>query len=419
MTENEFLFTTENSGFNRISHQLIRGLAILLVVITTACSGADDDTWVPEHILEMENVRIYDHADIEAADTLTLVREQVFMDTDENPISSFGAVLSDSFGRVLIGDRSQFAIHVFDRDGDYIGRFGREGSGPGEFRWVGGMDLHNNRLYIHDVNGRRINIFNLGSDAYALPVFESAVMIGSDNWENFPEPGFVNPGFHSVRSDGSILLASRTSPVLYREYPDSIGVNRYYFWNSNSNQQPEAIFEISEPKHIVTDWFIIPPPFATRGLMAKSGNDRIFSANTRDFLIKTYEADGGYKSAFYYPLQKRELTRSDAVKSVEQHGEELQDAVRSMPIPDTWPALRQIFADNSGRLWVLVYPENDGINEWYVMEESGKLLARFELPDATSIARVNNEFLYTRETDEETGLQQVVRYRIEIGDKDD
>jgi len=139
----------------------------------------------------------------------------------------------------------------------------------------------------------------------------------------------------------------------------------------------------------------------------------ISSLDYGDFLIKKHDAQGEYQSAFYYPVEKPALSREEAMNSVDDH-EQLQDAVQSMQIPDTWPALQRMFADNTGRLWVSVYTENDEINKWYILEESGELLARFVLPGETTIARVNDNSLYTRETDEETDLQQVVRYRVEL-----
>ncbi|MEX0660930.1 MAG: 6-bladed beta-propeller [Balneolaceae bacterium] len=386
---------------------------VLLLLIVNGCGINKNDTTAPDYVLEMEHVTIFSEDDIANADSLRLIPEQIFKDTDEHPIATYGSVVVDGFGRVFIGDRTQYSIHVFDHDGGYLGRFGGEGSGPGEFQWLGRMNIQNNRLYVYDPNGRKINIFNLGTDSRNLPEYESAIVIGSDSWDDFPEPGFVNPGFHSVGKDNSILLFSGTSPFVYRDHPDSIGVKRYYRWNGDHDEQPEVVFEIDEPRHIVTEWFLIPPPFATSGIMATSEDDLIYSAYTDDFLIQKHNALGEYQSAFYYPFEKRALSREEAVKSVDDH-EQLQDAVQSMPIPDTWPAVREMFVDNAERLWILVYAKNDEINKWYVLEESGGLLARFELPGGTSIAKVNDMSLYTRETDEETGLQQVVRYSIEM-----
>jgi len=388
-------------------------LVILLLVAVIGCTGSDRKIQAPDHILEMENVTIFTSEDIESADTLSLVPEQVFRDTDENPITRFGTVIADDFGRVLIGDSQQQVIHVFQQDGHYLGKIGGEGDGPGEFRWVGGMNIHDNRLFAYDVNGRRVNLFELGSDARNLPEYKVAIVIGGESWDSFPEPGFMNPGFQSVKSDGSLLLTSRTSPILYRENPDSIGVRRYYSWSGDHSHKPEAILDIPEPKHIVTEWFLIPPPFESRGLFAMTSDDRIYTANTAEILIHSHDAEGNDLSSYYYPFENRELTRREAVESVDDHVQ-LRDAVQSMQIPGTWPALQQMFADDFGRIWISVYTENKNTAEWWVLEESGGLLARFDLSDELSIARVDQNHLYTRETDEETGLQQVVRYRIEF-----
>jgi hypothetical protein len=398
----------------RAVHRITGSAAVILLLITfSSCTWSDQNIHVPDHILEIENVTVYSHADIESADTLRLVREQIFSDTEENPISSFSSIVNDSMGRVYIGDPRQYTIHLFKDDGSYLGRFGREGSGPGEFRWVGGMVIHENLLYAYDVNGRRIHLFELGSDARNMPVYETSIVLGGEHWDDFPEPGFMNPAFHTIKSDGTLLLSSHTSPFLYREHPDSLGVRRYYRWSGDPDQKPESIFEIPEPKHIVTEFFLIPPPFESRGLFAITGSDRIYWANTAEILIQSHNREGQDASAFYYPFEHRTLTRSEAIESVDDH-EQLRDAVQSMQIPDTWPALQRMIADNSGRIWLSVYTERDQADEWWVLEESGELLARFHLSDWQSIARIDQHHLYIRETEPESGNQLVVRYRIEL-----
>lgn len=49
-----------------------------------------------------------------------------------------------------------------------------------------------------------------------------------------------------------------------------------------------------------------------------------------------------------------------------------------------------------------------------VREEISELIAKFEWPRDEPIEVVNNGKMYTRQTDDETGLQQVVRYGIEM-----
>jgi len=386
-------------------------IAALLLLLFVGCSETGEHNDVPNHILEMENVTIFSEKDISRADTVYFEIEQLFSDTETEPISTFGSVISDRYGRVYVGDSQQRAIHVFMPDGRYLGRIGRDGDGPGEFRWVGQLSIHDQQIYAYDPNGRKINLFEIGDNPDTLPEFISDISLGSDNWENVTEPNFLNPVFHSVLSDGDIILNTRTSPLLYRQHPDSVGVSNYYLWSRFDQASPRKILQTRQPKHIVTEWFIIPPPFENKEIMAISGKDQFFIANTEEFLIRIINPEGDYHSAFYYPSTKAPLTRDAAVKSVDQH-EQLMNAVQSMELPDSWPVLRLIFVDDENRLWVSANVDDTNIYEWWILQETGKLIAKFEWPRNERIAAVKDGKMYTLQTDEETGLQQVVRYRI-------
>jgi hypothetical protein len=394
-------------------HMIWKRIAVLIAAgILVGCSGGETAD-VPEHILQMENVTIYSHEDVAGADTVRLVRDQVFGDDENLLIGTVGQVRTDAFGRVLISDSQQRTIHLFDSDGRYLTHFGREGDGPGEFQWMGTMQIRSNELVAYDPNGRKLNIFDLGTGTESEPELSNTIRISGESWDEFPEPGFTNPVFHSLRGDGSMLLHSRSSPLGYREDPDFEGVERYYRTVAGSSQAPEPVFEVEMPDHIVTEWFTIPPPFAAREIMTVSPVDRIYSARTDYFLIRKHDSEGNEVRAFYYPFSQKELTRADAVQSVEGQ-EQLEDAVRRMDLPEKWPALNRMFIDDTSRIWVSVITEHDDIDEWWLLGESGELQARFSVDESKRIVHVNGNSLYTQEDDEETGLQTVVRYRMEM-----
>lgn len=58
--------------------------------------------------------------------------------------------------------------------------------------------------------------------------------------------------------------------------------------------------------------------------------------------------------------------------------------------------------------------EDFEVYEWWILEETGELITTFEWPRDERIEVIKNGKMYTRQTDEESGLQQVVRYRAEI-----
>lgn len=73
-----------------------------------------------------------------------------------------------------------------------------------------------------------------------------------------------------------------------------------------------------------------------------------------------------------------------------------------------------MFFDDEDRLWVSTIIDSNEVYEWWVLKNTGAVITQFEWPRGKPIEVVNNGYLYTRETDEETRIQEIVRYRIEM-----
>ena len=68
-------------------------------------------------------------------------------------------------GYVVTTDRTEKEIHLFNKKRAHLGKFGREGRGPGEF--MGAIKLHvgeDSHLYTYDSRLRRISRFKVDSD---------------------------------------------------------------------------------------------------------------------------------------------------------------------------------------------------------------------------------------------------------------
>lgn len=86
-----------------------------------------------------------------------------------------------------------------------------------------------------------------------------------------------------------------------------------------------------------------------------------------------------------------------------------------MDLPQTWPVLTEMKIDDQDRLWIATTVENMNVYEWWVLDASdGSLWARFTWPRYKPIEVIKDGKLYTRETEKETGLEEIVRYNIEI-----
>lgn len=70
-------------------------------------------------------------------------------------------VVVDNEGSVLILDAGNHKVKKFDRDGKYLGSFGKKGIGPGEFVGATHMDIFTNGdIIINDLSVRVVNIFD-------------------------------------------------------------------------------------------------------------------------------------------------------------------------------------------------------------------------------------------------------------------
>ncbi|MDR8393828.1 hypothetical protein NC796_21930 [Aliifodinibius sp. S!AR15-10] len=159
-----------------------------------------------------------------------------------------------------------------------------------------------------------------------------------------------------------------------------------------------------------------------RPIVEPSGDDNIYLARTKHFLIEKLDPNGNYIRAFYYPVKRKKFSPQDAIQATEEKYVEYVSEWRvsviknadEENIPDKWPALNTMLIDDKNRIWASLIVNNEEVYQWWVLENSGKLIVRFTWPRSRSIEVVKDGYLYAKKTDEETGLAKVVRYRIDM-----
>ena len=154
------------------------------------------------------------------------------------------------------------------------------------------------------------------------------------------------------------------------------------------------------------------PQLFTQPIVATSDNGDIYVAMSDHLLIRKYSLDGDYQSAFYHPFEHLKMNRDDAINA--QVTELLADIVSQNDLLEAWPAMDRMLVDDEGRIWISTIVGILDVYEWWILEESGELITKFDWPRDELIVIIKNGKMYTRETDEESGLVQVVRYGIEL-----
>ena len=81
--------------------------------------------------------------------------------TGRGQLSNPSGIVTDMYGFILVTDYGNHCVSIFDKDGVFVHRFGSKGSGHGQFSSPYGMAISpTGDIYISDGNNKRIQIFS-------------------------------------------------------------------------------------------------------------------------------------------------------------------------------------------------------------------------------------------------------------------
>lgn len=382
---------------------------VFLLIFLTGCSTENKDLILPNHIKDVDNLTIYSDSE-KGKSVIDFKKDKVVGDTDTVFIEKVGNISVDEKNRIYIADAPQYTIHLYSSDGDYLSSVGREGDGPGEFRDVSHIQVAENQLFVFDRNQQRVVRFSPDS----LSNYHTVNIADNRNSVDELSETFLNKLY--IKENETFLMSFTKSdiPEGIKNWEKIENIAMYYFLDKNGQVASDKLFEVKSSIELLAamgqlsvGW---PADFLGKSLLALSDEGQIFETWSNDFLIKTYTPEGNYQQAFYYPFEKVPLNPNSAFAD----NELIQRGVGSIDFPDTWPVLDNMLVDDENRLWISTIVEDFEIYEWWILEETGELITKFEWPRDEPIEVVKNGYMYTCQTDEETGLQQVVRYGIEM-----
>ncbi len=403
-----------------ICTSLNRMLIVAFTAFLFACNSEPRQSIVPEHLDEIENLTIFSGNSSPNVD-ISFEHEISIGDSPEQPIGTMGGFTVDNLGRVYISDHQEKTLHVFEADGTYLSNVGRSGSGPGEYTVGPFPTVKSDQLFVLDPMRLLMNIYTTNN-------FELIRTINVNPTNKGSFDGLDETHVNQIMIIDEERFLVRMSTFI-REFADKAGElkddKNIYFYLMGDDARltgplivPVTLYEITGR---VPEQFQFQGPFArvapspqlfTKPLVAASENGEIVAAMSDHILIRRYTSDGDYQSAFYHPFEHLKMNRDDAINA--QVTELLADIVSQNDLLEAWPAMDRMLVDDEGRIWISTIVENFDVYEWWILEESGELITKFDWPRDELIVIIKNGKMYTRETDEESGLVQVVRYGIEL-----
>jgi hypothetical protein len=408
--------------------------SLLILLLLTNCSPQEEEK--PERFPKLSNLTVIP-ADIQPENTIQLQRDTSYGSTTDLLIDKIGSIAVDDSGRVYFTTGGPNGIHIFNPDGQYLTHIGRKGRGPGEFMHdYPGIHIISDRLYAIDLLSYRISAFSVDS----LKLIRT-ISINPTNKIKALDDYYI----HQIipEEDGTFLVSFKKFLREVSDLPEGMKIDtltrRYYPMDKEGSLIPKQVLKIQDQPVVIGSIFQNIGPvslnFFSKPLVTVSNDGSIYAAHSKDFLIKKYRPDGEYLRAFYHPYQNVSLTRETALggsnasisrlipamsgegmseSMIQKMMNNRQRLIRQIDLPPNWPALNDLLVDDENRLWLSTIVEDFEIYEWWLLEETGELIAKFEWSRDKPIKLVRNDYIYTRETEEETGLQTIVKYRVEI-----
>ena len=405
-----------------------RTLAILFCLLLVNCEGDSMPEYIqildeiPQHIQEVENLTVYP-GDAEPLYSIELIPEQDFGADSGSWLAIIKDAVVNDNDHLIIWDvnteGSSFPppnrLNVFNQDGTFHTQIGGNGRGPGEFIMLMAMNTGNGNVYALDHTNQRLNVYN--ADDYS---FERSTLIEQWNVHSHEEVEELGFGRLDIRNDGNHLTA---------------------FFDRVPNSDRQRIFKLMlidtdgnvlnpEPLEFPAGFTIRPqttPPgpsltllFMGHTITALSRDMALYSAWTRDFLIKKHDANGVYQSAIYYPVTGLPFDLRDHTESSRYNIRDIRNAFENSDeeLPETNVVLDDLIVDDENRIWAAVPMDPLRENyEWWILAPSGELLAKLQRPRNKTIFDIKDGYLYAKEIDEETDSEYVVKYQVELTER--
>lgn len=324
---------------------------------------------------------------------------EIWVSPAEADLSSFNHVAVDSRGNVHVPDFYRHRVVTFGADGRVVRTFGRQGSGPNEFRAIRTVQvLPADSVLVFDGSLGRVSVFapDSGREAYVVTLRGAAPWALERTRANDAYLARYEPGFQFVQG----------ADIRPRE-------DRVRVLNADGTVRKEIV-RFPARSFIVYDQTVTPNPWGHNGFVRLDSQDRLHYVWSDTLGVATYDLQGQRVGAFRSDYTPPPVTRADLEGHLSTGPESGRARLRSAlqdSLPSRWPAVRGLLVDDQDRLWLeLAGPPTDEV-EWAAFSPAGAYLGSMLVPAGTSVYQIRGSSVFVKKEDEE-GAPRLALYRM-------
>jgi hypothetical protein len=294
--------------------------------------------------------------------------------------SQIRSVAVDDEERIYVLDNKENNVKIYDKNGEFVKKFGRKGQGPGEFHLPRAVAITNqDEILVQNI--RSLAFFSLEGD------FKRSLSIDQ-----------MRLGTINIDSDGNITsLCSIREDENPRYELKKFDSELNYLYSLGSSPLANSRRDGFNPLFPVLRWNVI-------------NRNQIVCGYMKEYELKVFDAKGNLIRKILKEYTPLEVTQEDVDERLQ--GEKLPPQMKeNMVIPKYHCPFRWMIADEKGRIFVWTYERViDGEGYYYdVFDADGKYIVKVPLKSRPFLYK--NSKLYTVEEDEE-GYQYVKRYKV-------
>jgi hypothetical protein len=356
----------------------------------------------------------------------------------DDPEAGFSAVTGvevDRDGNLYVLEAQEKEVRVFDREGIRIRTLGREGEGPGEFRYVSRFGLVGDTVWVLDYGLQRTTLFH-----------REGPLLSTGSWAG------VSVAFGSGGSTGNVGPFQMRRDGLFTSRIVGIAVAMGAGPSQDSLRIPEVLFHPSGAVVDTVGWEVQPPAPSSSGQRVEVGGT--------GYSVPRPPSDGPLRAEFPDGLWlvKRPVARADTVSRLSltrldlqgdtalsrlyryaprRYSDEVLDslampinvrrrAARSgadpeavmnriraaMEVPEFQPPVLETVAGPGGTLWLRREDGGGLAHRWLIVGPDGTPRGHVEVLRRSRVRWVGEEEFVTVERDE-YDVPWVVRFRLE------
>ena len=313
-------------------------------------------------------------------------------------------------GRLVVPLGGSSDIRLFGRDGEFVGRFGGDGEGPGEFRYLSAAWPRGDTIEAFDSRLRRISRFLpdgtvevVGIASGEYPDMSVAVGPLAEGWAL----GGVVAGGYGER-DGIVVHHFDRNGAHLGELGSLKGFARYYAEGGS------------------------PHPLSPRAVLASDGT-QVFLGDTEMPSIRRVHSPGAATGEIAWELAEsisgdaalEQVTEAALSRGVANQGFFTRERLEAAPVPTQVSVFWDFLPDPEGYLWVQPYEllqhafalgaslagHSTSGGDWWVFTTDGRYGGLVEIPDGLAVTQITRAAVVGIRRDE-LGVETVHVHRV-------